>query len=240
MSRITFENFGKMAGMTNDFTVMSGRYKIQEKAEQLVVGEVVEKLEIGSKDTVLDIGCGAGNLTIPLSSAAKEVTGIDHESFRKRIEERYKGKNLKFVAGNFLDTPVEAVYDKILCYGVLHYLENKKEVYKFIEKALENLKPGGIAMFADLPNKTLKTRFLNSKSGRIFLKRWKALLRKNSVGPGQFDVETDHDLVEFSDKFILEIIAKIRQKGFNAYVYPQNTELPFGNTREDIIVRSIK
>ena len=73
-----------------------------------------------------------------------------------------------------------------------------------------------------------------------FLKQWEELLNKDSTDPGRFNFETDHNLVEFNDKFILEIIARVRQKGFSAYVYPQNTKLPFGNTREDIVVRSMK
>ena len=38
---------------------------------------LIEKLNISKEDTVLDLGCGEGSITIPLAKKAKSVTGVD-------------------------------------------------------------------------------------------------------------------------------------------------------------------
>jgi len=39
--------------------------------------ELVSKIQLGEDDTVFDIGCGNGTITIPLAKKAKSVTALD-------------------------------------------------------------------------------------------------------------------------------------------------------------------
>ena len=39
--------------------------------------KLLEKIKLEPEDTVLDIGCGSGNITIPLAQKAKSVTALD-------------------------------------------------------------------------------------------------------------------------------------------------------------------
>ena len=39
--------------------------------------KILEKIKLEPEDTVLDIGCGSGNITIPLARKAKKVTALD-------------------------------------------------------------------------------------------------------------------------------------------------------------------
>jgi ubiquinone/menaquinone biosynthesis C-methylase UbiE len=39
--------------------------------------ELISKIKVGEEDTVLDIGCGNGAITIPLAKKAKSVTALD-------------------------------------------------------------------------------------------------------------------------------------------------------------------
>ena len=48
--------------------------------------------------------------------------------------------------------------------------------------------------------------------------------------------ETDSSLVAVDDSFLLDLMMHIRNKGFEAYVLPQPLDLPFGGSREDILV----
>ena len=242
MSRISYENFGKVAQNLEDCIGISGRYKIQYEAEKKILADVIKKLELQSKDSVLEIGCGAGNLLIPFSFFVRKITGIDHPACIKRLKDRFsQTKNVSLISGNFLDINLDKKYNKILCYSVIHYLENRNEVFKFIYKALQLLVPGGMALFGDIPNQSTKKRFVNSEQGRKFVSKWEELLKRQK----DFNNETitqnpDKKNVQFDDDLLLKILKLFRDKGYHTYVFPQPPELPFGNTREDIRIKKIR
>ena len=136
MSRVSFENFGKLARSLKDPTLASGRYSIQEGDKKKITGDVIKKLELKPEDRVLEIGCGVGDLLIPLSFFVKEITGIDHESCLKSLCRRLgRVDNIRLIQGNFFDICPNKAYDKILCYSVIQYIKDKKEVFNFIDKA---------------------------------------------------------------------------------------------------------
>ena len=39
--------------------------------------KLIERIDISEEDTLLDLGCGEGSITIPLAKKAKSVTGVD-------------------------------------------------------------------------------------------------------------------------------------------------------------------
>ena len=241
MSRISFENYGKMAQFFDNDTEISGRYQIQENDERNILYDVLSKLDIKGENTLLDIGCGTGNLLIPLSFACKQLTGVDHASAIKRLKQRAKLlKNIDLISGNFFDLTLDRKFDKILCYSVLHLLSNKEEVFMFIQKSLKLLKPGGIALFGDIPNISKKERFLKSKSGREFSKKWNKLIenRNKNLNHTEPSLVEDKELVEFNDDLVISILIDVRAKGFDSFILNQHSYLPFGYTREDILIKN--
>lgn len=54
------------------------------------------------------------------------------------------------------------------------------------------------------------------------------------------ELDADAHVVVFDDEVILDLIRRFREVGFSAFVLPQDPALPFGNTREDILVRSLE
>ncbi|MBF0558382.1 MAG: methyltransferase domain-containing protein [Nitrospirae bacterium] len=238
MSRVSFENYGKLAQTLEDDTIISGRYKIQAEAEKYVVKDILNKLDLQPADSVLEIGCGTGNLLIPISFFVSEISGIDHEACLKRLEERFpKGKNISLIPGNFLDVSLSKKYDIILCYSVLHYLSGRDEVFTFIDKALEYLAPGGKALFGDVPNISAKTRFVDSAEGKRFVKEWEVVAK--GQGEAGIAVPSDESTVHFDDDLVTDIIKIFRKKGYHTYILPQSPKLPFGNTREDILIKKV-
>jgi hypothetical protein len=49
-------------------------------------------------------------------------------------------------------------------------------------------------------------------------------------------LDSDTENVQFDDTFMLEIIKQTRASGYHSYILSQPGNLPFGYTREDILV----
>lgn len=57
--------------------------------------ELVSKIKLGEEDTVLDIGCGNGAITIPLAKKAKSVTALDSsDKMLEILRENVAAENL--------------------------------------------------------------------------------------------------------------------------------------------------
>ncbi len=244
MGRLSFENYGKKALLLNDYPLISGRYSFQKEAEKYIQLDIIKKLKIKPDDTCLEIGCGIGTILIPISFLVKKITGIDHNLVIEKLKERFtNSNNVTLVPGNFLDLKINLTYNKIIVYSVLHYLKDEKEVFDFIEKTVSILAPDGKILFGDIPNKSRKNRFLLSLQSKEFIKEWERKKMKEEKDNSQLSIiknlPVDKKNVEFDDDFILKIIKKLRDDGFHAYVLSQPPELPFGFTREDILVEKL-
>ena len=237
MGRIEFENYGRRATSGVDETELSGRYKSQSFAEKNIVPEVLQKLEIQPEDRLLEIGCGPGQLAIPLSFMVDTLTGIDHLEVCKVFEHRFKSPNIRLIPGNFLEVDLSGEkYNKILCYSVITTLA-KSELLNFIDKALDHLEPGGKMLIGDIANVDKKTRFQNTPYGQEFEKAWQEK-KLSSVSLSVASLDLDLDKCDLTDEGLVRTMLYIRKKGFHCYVIPQRADLPWGHTREDLLVVS--
>jgi len=236
MGNNTFENYGILALQDLSNTEASGRYLSQQEAEKRILLDVVQKLSVSPSDHLLDIGCGSGLLLLPLSFLVQEAHGIDHPSVIARLSSQAKSINIKLKSGSFLDIELGAIlFDKILIYGVIQCLPSEQELFCFIHKALQYLAAGGKMLIGDIPNVDKKRRFLDSPHGAAFESAWISSGRSfSSVDTAE--LLPDDNWICFDDPLVLRLIAYLRNQGVNAYILPQAPELPFGHTREDILV----
>lgn len=231
-----FEAYAKLANENLTNTQLAGRYQSQAEAERLIFQDVADKLRLRPTDTFLDIGCGPGNLLTPASYACKSATGMDNPKVIERLQRTMREANVALEHGPFPEMRPSATYDCILAYSVVHYMTGIEEIERFVLAALECLRPGGRLLVGDIPNADRKARFLASRSGQMFEKRW-----RESVSATQTDTHLEAALRGFnmigalSDADILRLVSVVRRRGFDAYVLPQPPDLPFGNTREDIL-----
>lgn len=102
---------------------------------------LLKKLDILSKnDTVLDIGCGEGTITIPIAKKVKSVTGIDSaENMLKILNEKSNKENINNV--NTILKPIEEIrykdignYDVVVASRSLNSIIPIKETLKEINK----------------------------------------------------------------------------------------------------------
>ena len=234
MKNSIFEYFAELSKTNLSYTQKSGRYLIQKNQEKKIPKEIISKMNLNKKDELLEIGCGLGNLIIPLSKKVKKATGIDHPTIIQKIVQRKMSRKINLISGNFLKLKIKKKFDKILIYGVVHCLKNKKELNNFLSKSLKLIKKNGIILVGDIPNIDMKKRFLTSATGKKFEKKW----QKNKKKELSFNLKEFNNLISFNDKLLTELINRLRMKGYNAYLVPQSKNLPFSNTREDILIKN--
>lgn len=123
-----------------------------ERKDETTNIKIIDKTKkyLKISDTVLDYGCGTGTAAIEIAGSVKTVTGIDISS---KMIEAAKGKtverkvnNIDFVQTTIFDEILKpGSFDVILCFNLLHLVEDKPNVMQRIN---ELLKPGGLIISA--------------------------------------------------------------------------------------------
>lgn len=251
MSRASYEAYGERARLMRDPLKASARLTMRRAQEKLIVGDIVEKLDLKPADRLLDIGCGIGNLTIPLSFLVADVLGVDHPDCVARLQRRIPEERVRVLAGNWLDLELGESFTKVLVYSVLHYLTNMAEVGMFVEKALKCLERGGAMLLGDLPSQDFRERFDNTPEGSTFNANWNRgieaslaeeaeIFTEMSMATVTHLLQPDPQTMIFHDLDLLQLVGSIRKAGFDAWILPQDNDLPFRTQREDILVRRAK
>lgn len=124
---------------------------IRKRAEQFI-----EEIQVQPGDTVLDLGCGTGELTAKLATdvgPSGKVLGVDPDVGRIELARatHAHGKlgNLQFEVGSSFGFPGEgeANFDLVFSNGVIHRVPNKAELFS---KLFSSLKKGGRIFIAFL------------------------------------------------------------------------------------------
>ena len=147
-------------------------YQIYERAYEKTMKRSRPFLQ--EEDTVLEIGCGTGILTLALADTVKKVTAVDTSAQMLAAaweKAEAEGKdNIEFRQGTFDTLPAEKEsYDAIAAYNVLLYLKDRD---KALDKIYDLLKPGGIFLSAtDCLGRNFSQeaieKFVKSRTGRI-------------------------------------------------------------------------
>lgn len=241
MSRFSYETYGERARTVVDPTQATARLLITKAQERSILYDVIHKLDIKPEDRLLDIGCGIGQLGIPLSFMVESYTGIDHPDVIRRFSARYFGENVELIGGNFLDIPLQRKFTKILAYSVIHYL-SADDVPNFVGKSLPLLEDRGRMLIGDVPNSDERKRFFRGAYGQFFDAAWcrdfdKSLPKElDAIQRSPMSHVKDDDTVNADDAWVLGLAGGIRKAGFSCWVLPQPDTLPIWFQREDLLV----
>lgn len=91
---------------------------------------------------VLDVGCGAGNLTDHLVDLESEVTASDiSEKFLSLVRSKHPQVKTHVLNGEDLREIPDTTFDMVVTYSVLHHIP---DYLKMVEEMCRVLKPGGV------------------------------------------------------------------------------------------------
>ena len=122
------------------------------------------------KVKILDVGCGGGLLSEPMSRLGAEVTGIDASEKNINVAKLHAKKsnlNIKYLCCSPENFITDTKFDVILNMEIVEHVE---DVDFFLKSCSKLLKKGGI-MFVATINKTLKS-YLFAIIGAEYIMRW--------------------------------------------------------------------
>jgi len=181
MSTINKDEINKFTKMADEWWDINGKFKPLHMFNPIRIEYI---LDIASKHfnfkinnpkslnglKILDIGCGGGLISEPMTRLGAEVTGIDASAKNIEIAKLHaKKNNLKI---NYLNSEPEKLnlkneFDIILNLEVVEHVEN---LNLYLESCQKLLKPKGL-MFTATLNKTL-TSFIKAIIGAEYVLRW--------------------------------------------------------------------
>lgn len=209
----------------------------REGAEEVILSDIASKLPAltGRGATIVDIGCGANPLAFAIRDVCAErghtLVLVDSPDV---LEHHRAEKHVHLLSGRFPDVPGlfddwAARCDAVIVYSVIQYAFVDASVFAFVDSVLGLLRPGARALLGDIPNASMRRRFLASDAGR---QHHRAYTGRDEDPPIPWPVLP---FGELDDAVTLALASRARDAGFHAWVVPQATTLPMANRREDLV-----
>jgi len=101
--------------------------------------DILAKLAARAGESILDLGCGTGQLTDRLASQGTQVTGLD-ASVEMLTQARTNYPNVSFVQGDVRTFRLNQRFDAIFSNAALHWVAEHDQVARSV---FYHLKPGG-------------------------------------------------------------------------------------------------
>ena len=123
-----------------------------------------------NKIKILDIGCGGGLLSEPMSRLGADVFGIDASDRNINVAKLHAKKNnlnIKYVCSSPENYQINEKFDVILNMEIIEHVDN---VEQFLKSCSNLLKKNGMMFVATL-NKTLKS-YIFAIVGAEYIMRW--------------------------------------------------------------------
>ena len=147
---------------------------------------------------ILDIGCGGGLLSEPMSRLGADVTGIDASEKNIQVAKLHAKKNslnINYFATSPENFNTDIKFDVILNMEIIEHVE---DINFFLESCSSLLRKGGI-MFVATINKTLKS-YLFAIIGAEYILRWLP------IGTHEWEKFVNpNDLINISKKYNLNL-----------------------------------
>jgi cyclopropane fatty-acyl-phospholipid synthase-like methyltransferase len=238
---LTFDDFRRMASdeTLSDHEKVGFPDAYRAGREQAILADLRAKLPAldAHGAVVIDLGAGCGELAGLLRAhCAAHGHALTFVDSPEMLAHHADGPDLTKVAGRFpheceelLERQAGSV-DALVAYSVLQYAFADASPFAFLDAALALLAPGGRLLLGDLPNASMRKRFLASAAGAAHHRAYSGRdedphVDFNALDAGQLD-----------DGALVGLLLRARAAGFHAWLVPQAPELPMANRREDLLI----
>ncbi len=180
MNTINKKEIEKFSKIAAEWWDPNGKFKPLHKFNPIrikyIKDNIIKKFNLNSSNkplktiNILDIGCGGGLLSEPMSRLGASVVGID--ASKKNIEvAKFHAKKNKLKINYICASPeilkIQKKFDVILSMEIVEHVE---DINFFIKKSSELLKKNGLMFIATL-NKTLKS-YMFAIVGAEYILKW--------------------------------------------------------------------
>lgn len=205
-------------------------------AERIVadIGAKLPQLTMPST-RICDIGAGCSELAQLIVAATEaggqQLTVIDCPEMLALLP---SPPHLRKLAGRFPDCLAGdggiGPFDAILAYSVANYVYAEGDLFPFVEAAAALLADQGRLLIGDIPNATMRQRFIGSPAGKAYHR----IHYPHLPEPDARSDRAEED--EIDDRVVLALLERLRGAGFHAFVLPQPADLPMATRREDVLI----
>ena len=180
MNTINKKEIEKFSKIAAEWWNPNGKFKPLHKFNPIrikyIKDNIIKKFNLNSSNkplktiNILDVGCGGGLLSEPMSRLGANVVGID--ASKKNIEvAKFHAKKNKLKINYICASPeilkIQKKFDVILSMEIIEHVE---DINFFIKKSSELLKKNGLMFIATL-NKTLKS-YIFAIVGAEYILKW--------------------------------------------------------------------
>ena len=181
MSTVNKDEIEKFSKLADEWWDIDGKFKPLHMFNPIRIEYILEitlkyfKIDENKKFPlknlkILDIGCGGGLISEPMTRLGANVTGVDASNKNINIAKLHAEKNkldIIYLSGVPEDLDPQNKFDVILNLEVVEHVEN---LDLYLESCFKVLKPGGI-MFTATLNRTL-TSYVKAIVGAEYILRW--------------------------------------------------------------------
>ena len=180
MSSVNKKEIEKFSKMATEWWDPEGKFKPLHKFNPIRIKYIKEniinnfklknKIKPLSGINILDVGCGGGLLSEPMSRMGANVTGIDASIKNIKIAKLHSKKNklkINYLCASPEKLNIKKKFDVILNMEIVEHVE---DINFFLKSCSKLLKKNGI-MFVATINKTLKS-YIFAIIGAEYILRW--------------------------------------------------------------------
>jgi len=180
MTSVNKKEIDKFSKMSNEWWDPEGKFKPLHKFNptriKYIKENIIKNFKLKSKFrplsgiNILDIGCGGGLLSEPMSKMGANVTGIDASDKNIKIAKLHSKKNklkINYLCSSPEKFKVKKKFDVILNMEIVEHVE---DIDFFLKSCSKLLKKNGL-MFVATINKTLKS-YVFAIVGAEYVLRW--------------------------------------------------------------------